>query len=58
MDESVLLTFPNQLDRIRDGVLAQAEMLRQVARHYADAIQNDGLIHIYANGHSRIAVEL
>ncbi|MDR3738569.1 MAG: sugar isomerase domain-containing protein [Terracidiphilus sp.] len=57
MDDSVLLTFPNQLDRIRDGVLAQAEILRQVARHYADAIQNDGLIHVYANGHSRIAVE-
>jgi uncharacterized phosphosugar-binding protein len=57
MDESVLLTFPNQLNRIRDGVLAQAEILQQVARHYADAIQNDGLIHVYANGHSRISVE-
>jgi uncharacterized phosphosugar-binding protein len=52
-----MLTFPNQLDRIRDGVLAQEDTLRKVASHYADAIQNDGLIHVYANGHSRIAVE-
>jgi len=51
------LTFPNQLDRIRDNILAQAETLQKVAEHYADAIQNDGLIHIYANGHSRMAVE-
>lgn len=51
------LTFPNQLNRIRDGVLAQADTLRKVASHYADAIQNDGLIHVYANGHSRITVE-
>jgi len=51
------LTFPTRLDRVRDGVLAQADTLRQVAAHYADAIQNDGLIHVYANGHSRVAVE-
>ena len=52
-----MLTFPNQLDRIRDGVLAQADTLQKVASHYADAIQNNGLIHVYANGHSRISVE-
>ena len=52
-----MLTFPNQLNRIRDGVLAQADTLQKVAAHYADAIQNDGLIHVYANGHSRITVE-
>ena len=51
------LTFPNQLDRVRDGVLAQADTLQKVAGYYADAIENDGLIHVYANGHSRIAVE-
>ncbi len=51
------LTFPLQLDRIRDGVLAQEDTLQQVASHYADAIQNDGLIHVYANGHSRVSVE-
>jgi uncharacterized phosphosugar-binding protein len=50
-------TFPKNLDRVRDGVLAQADTLQKVAGHYADAIQNDGLIHVYANGHSRIAVE-
>lgn len=53
----MILTFPNQLNRIRDGVLAQADTLQKVASHYADAIQNDGLIHVYANGHSRISVE-
>lgn len=51
------LTFPFQLDRIRDGVLAQASMLREVASRYADAIENGGLIHVYANGHSRVSVE-
>ncbi|MEI6195875.1 MAG: sugar isomerase domain-containing protein [Verrucomicrobiota bacterium] len=52
-----MLSFPNQLNRIRDGVLAQEATLQKVAAHYADAIQNDGLIHVYANGHSRISVE-
>jgi uncharacterized phosphosugar-binding protein len=52
-----LLTFPNQLDRVRDGVFKQAETLQKVASHYADAIQNDGIIHVYANGHSRVSVE-
>ena len=52
-----MLTFPNQLNHIRDGVLAQEEMLGKVASHYADAIQNGGLVHVYANGHSRITVE-
>ena len=52
-----MLTFPKQLDRIRDGVLAQSETLKKVASHYADAMQNNGLIHVYANGHSRITVE-
>ena len=51
------LTFPTQLDRVRDGVLAQGDTLRRVAQHYADAIQNDGLVHVYANGHSRVSVE-
>lgn len=52
-----MLTFPHQLDRIRDTVLAQSENLEKVAVHYANAIQNDGLIHVYANGHSRVSVE-
>lgn len=51
------LTFPYQLDRIRDGILAQESILRQVAECFADAIGAGGLVHIYANGHSRIAVE-
>jgi len=51
------LTFPIQLDRIRDGVLAQEKTLCEVAKCFADAIGIGGLVHIYANGHSRIAVE-
>jgi uncharacterized phosphosugar-binding protein len=50
-------TFPHHLDRIRDGVLAQQAILREVAQCFADAIGRGGLVHIYANGHSRIAVE-
>lgn len=49
--------FPYQLDRLRDGVLAQEDILRKVATCFADALAVGGLVHIYANGHSRIAVE-
>jgi len=51
------LTFPDQLNRVRDGVKAQEQMLGEVASRFADAIGAGGLVHIYANGHSRIAVE-
>jgi uncharacterized phosphosugar-binding protein len=51
------LTFPNQLDRIRDNLRAQESTLLEVAELYAEAIADGGLVHIYANGHSRIAVE-
>lgn len=51
------LTFPYQLERIKESVLAQSETLQQVAKLFADALQEDGLVHLYANGHSRIAVE-
>jgi len=49
--------FPHQLDRIRDGILAQKAILGEVAARFADTIAGGGLVHIYANGHSRIAVE-
>lgn len=51
------LTFPYQLDRIRERVIEQEKALHQVAECFADAIARGGLVHIYANGHSRIAVE-
>jgi len=51
------LTLPCQLDRIRDGVLAQQSTLEDVARTFADSITSGGLVHVYANGHSRIAVD-
>jgi uncharacterized phosphosugar-binding protein len=51
------LTFPLQLDRIRDGVLAQQATLIEVARCFADAIAAGGVVHVYANGHSRVTVE-
>lgn len=51
------LTFPNQLERVKDGVMAQAATLQSVAGIYADALEHGGLVHVYANGHSRVAVE-
>lgn len=51
------LTFPFQLDRIRDSMLAQEEKLRAVAELFTDAIAIGGVVHVYANGHSRIALE-
>lgn len=51
------LTFPAQLDRVRTGVMAQAETLDKVASIYADALEHGGLVHVYANGHSRVTVE-
>ena len=51
------LTFPAQLDRVKAGVLAQAETLEKAAAIYADALQHGGLVHVYANGHSRVTVE-
>jgi uncharacterized phosphosugar-binding protein len=57
MEPIMEFTFPHQLDRIRDGVLAQEVILREVAESFAEAIAGGGLVHIYANGHSRIAVE-
>ncbi len=52
-----MLTFPDQLDRVRDNLRAQTDVLQSVASLYADAIAAGGLIHVYANGHSRVAVE-
>lgn len=51
------LMFPAQLDRVKAGLLAQAETLFKVAAIYADALENGGLVHVYANGHSRVTVE-
>ena len=51
------LTFPLQLNRIRDGILAQQATLTAVARCFADVIGIGGLVHVYANGHSRVTVE-
>jgi len=51
------LSFPHLLDQVRDTVLAQKDILLAVAGVYADAFEAGGLVHVYANGHSRIAVE-
>jgi uncharacterized phosphosugar-binding protein len=51
------LSFPQQLNRIRDAVLAQENTLREVAACYADAFASGGVVHVYANGHSRMTVE-
>jgi uncharacterized phosphosugar-binding protein len=51
------LTFPEQLNRVRDALLSQEETLRAVAEIFAEAIAAGGLVHVYANGHSRMAIE-
>lgn len=56
-DQDYKLTFPYQLNKVRDGAINQEANLREVAALYADAIAGGGLIHVYANGHSRMAVE-
>jgi uncharacterized phosphosugar-binding protein len=50
-------SFPAQLDRVKATLVAQTKTLAAVAGIYADALEHDGLVHVYANGHSRIAVE-
>src|SRR5687767_6840555 len=49
--------FPNKLEDIRRNLEAQEATLRRVAGIYADAFEKGGVVHVYANGHSRIAVE-
>lgn len=55
--ESIELTFPSQLDLVKNSVLRQSSLLKKVAGLYADAIGGGGLVHVYANGHSRVSVE-
>jgi len=56
-EQAYNLTFPYQLDKIKNNVLDQEAKLKEVAGLYADAIGSGGLVHVYANGHSRVSVE-
>ena len=51
------LEFPAQLGRLQQHLETQQASLRAVAAVFAEAIAAGGLVHVYANGHSRIAVE-
>lgn len=51
------LEFPYLLDTIKKRITEQESVLKNVAGVYADALANDGLVHVYANGHSRLSVE-
>jgi len=55
--KQIELTFPQQLETIKNGLLNQTELLQKVSELYADAIMDGGVIYVYANGHSRISVE-
>lgn len=57
MASSLPFEFPKKLDSLKANLLAQESMLRRVAEFYADAFQAGGCVHVYANGHSRLAVE-
>lgn len=56
-DDQFEFTFPNQLDRVKSSVFKQVNLLKEVAAVYADAMGSGGLVHVYANGHSRVSVE-
>ena len=56
-DDLFEFTFPNQLDLVKSSVFKQVNLLKEVAAVYADAISSGGLVHVYANGHSRVSVE-
>lgn len=56
-EQSLDLTFPQQLETVRTGVLAQEETLKNVAQIFATSIAAGGVVHVYANGHSRVTVE-
>jgi uncharacterized phosphosugar-binding protein len=55
--DQIELTFPEKLDIIKKGLYAQQDLLKKVSKIYADAIEDGGLIHVYANGHSKMSVE-
>lgn len=50
-------TFPDKLAALTATLTTQEASLRRVAGLYADALQAGGCVHVYANGHSRLAVE-
>jgi uncharacterized phosphosugar-binding protein len=45
------------LETISNKIFQQEETLKAVANLYANAMQHGGLVHVYANGHSRVTVE-
>lgn len=51
------LTFPDNLSQIQENLRAQEDKLKEVATIYADAIEKGGVVHMYANGHSRVTLE-
>ncbi|WP_316814179.1 SIS domain-containing protein [Pedobacter heparinus] len=57
MIDDLALSFPEQLDVVKNNLIRQTALLKQVASVYADALGSGGLVHIYANGHSRVTVE-
>lgn len=50
------LKFLQQARSLIDGIEKQKEALNRAADLYANAIANDGLVHLYGNGHSAIGV--
>lgn len=49
--------FPQKLATMTSALVAQKSALHRVACFYADTLQAGGCVHVYANGHSRLAVE-
>ena len=57
MTTATAFEFPSQLSRIQENLRRQEGKLRAVASLYADSLMAGGVVHVYANGHSRISVE-
>jgi len=45
--KEIVLTFPEKLDLLKNGLLAQKELLQKVSELYSDAIMDGGVIYIY-----------
>lgn len=51
------LTFPGRLAHVAANAENQKPKLEEVAALFADSLAAGNLVHIYANGHSRVTVE-
>ncbi|BDD01234.1 SIS domain-containing protein [Persicobacter psychrovividus] len=49
--------YLDQMDRIRQVVAGQSEVIKEVAKLFAQTIASDHMVHLFGSGHSRMMVE-